>query len=148
MIAVALVLLPPTVSFASLGDSENTIGIDRMRMGARHQVDVMKQYTVHDLQAADGSRLRQYVAVNGTVFAVSWHTLYKPDLSTVLGRSYPSYATAAQAAARRIGIQRRFRHEEADLVVQTTGHLNVFSGFAFRRSMLPVGLSPNQIGLE
>jgi hypothetical protein len=33
-------------------------------------------------------------------------------------------------------------------VVQTTGHLNVFSGFAFRRSMLPVGLSPNQIGLE
>jgi hypothetical protein len=148
MIAVALLLLPPTLAFASLGEARNSIDIDRMRMGARHHIDVRAQYSVHDLQAADGSHVRQYVAGNGVVFAVAWNTLSKPDLSAVLGASYPTYATSAQSAARRPGIQRRFRHEDLDLVVQSTAHLNVFSGFAFRRSMLPAGLSPDRIGLE
>ncbi|MEI8029737.1 MAG: DUF2844 domain-containing protein [Comamonadaceae bacterium] len=148
MIAATVLLLPPLLAMASLGETERSVSIDRMRMGARHQIEAKAQYLVHDLQGADGSRLREYVAANGAVFAVAWHTLSKPDLSAVLGSSYPAYATSAQAAARRAGIQRRFRHEDLDLVVQSTAHLNVFSGFAFRRSMLPAGLSPDRIGLE
>ncbi len=148
MIAVTVMLLPPMMAMASLGETESSISIDRMRMGARHQIEVKAKYSVHHLQGADGSRLREYVAANGAVFAVAWHTLSKPDLSAVLGASYPAYATSAQAAAHRAGIQRRFRHEDLDLVVQSTAHLNVFSGFAFRRSMLPAGLSPDRIGLE
>jgi hypothetical protein len=148
MIAATVLLFAPVLATASLGETENSISIDRMRMGARHQVEAKATYSVHDLQAADGSRLREYVAANGAVFAVAWHSLSKPDLSAVLGASYPAYALSAQAAARRPGIQRRFRHEDLDLVVQSTAHLNVFSGFAFRRSMLPAGLSADRIGLE
>ncbi len=148
MIAATVLLLPPVLAMASLGETENSISIDRMRMGARHQIEVNAKYSVHDLQGVDGSHLRQYVAANGVVFAVAWNTLSKPDLSAVLGASYPTYTTSAQAAARRPGIQRRFRHEDLDLVVQSTAHLNVFSGFAFRRSMLPAGLNPDRIGLE
>jgi hypothetical protein len=148
MIAALCLLFSPTFGFASLGAAENSIDADQMRMGARHHVDVTQQYSVHDLQTADGSRVRQYVASNGLVFAVSWHTLYKPELSALLGQSYAGYAGAAQVAARRPGIQRSFRHEAMDLVVQSGSHLNVFSGFAYRRSMVPRGLSLQQIGLE
>lgn len=148
-IIVALVLsAPPALSFAGLGQDQSSVNLDRRRMDARHQVKPGAQYSLHELQTTDGSRVRQYVAANGMVFAVSWHTLYKPDLSTLLGPSYPAYAVSAQAAARRPGMQRQFRHEDLDLVLHSSAHLNVFSGFAFRRAMLPRGLDPHSIGLE
>jgi predicted heme/steroid binding protein len=116
-------------------------------MSARHSVSRAPEYTVHELKMADGSRVQQYVAGNGRVFAVRWNTLYKPDLSAMLGTSFPDYSSAAQLAARRGGIQRQFRHEGDDLVVQSSAHLHVFSGYAYRRAMLPRGVSPQSIGL-
>lgn len=150
MIVALGFMLGSTHSFAGLGQDVDSIKVERKRMAARHQVQVKAaaQYSLHELQSADGSRVRQYVSANGMVFAVSWHTLYKPDLSTLLGTSYPRYAAAAQVAAQRGGVQRQFRHTDLDLVLQSSAHLHVFSGFAFRRSMLPRGLDPHQIGLE
>jgi hypothetical protein len=148
-IIVALVLsLPPALSFAGLGQDQSSVSLDRRRMDARQHITTGVQYSLHEIQAADGSRVRQYVSANGMVFAVSWHTLQKPDLSALLGSSYPSYAQSAQAAARRTGIQRQFRHEDLDLVLRSSAHLNVFSGFAFRRSMLPRGLDLHTLGLQ
>jgi len=135
-------------AFASLGEQESSVEHDRIRMHARRSVVAMQQYSVNDLQSTDGSRLRQYVSTRGVVFAVIWNTLYKPDLSTVLGSSYSEYATAAHEATRSPGIQRRFQHESFDLVMQSTAHMNVFSGFAFRRSLLPPGFSPSQLRLQ
>lgn len=148
IIAAALLLLPVVPAFAGLGEHESSVEKDRMRMHARRSVAAMPQYSINDLLTSDGSRVRQYVSADGVVFAVSWNTLYKPDLSAILGTTYPSYASAAQEAAYRPGIQRRFRHENLDVVVQSTAHLNVFSGFAFRRSLLPKGVSPERMGLE
>jgi hypothetical protein len=91
--------------------------------------------------------VHQFVAANGQVFAVRWNMLYKPDLSALLGTSFGDYKSLAIKAAERGGIQRQFHHEGADLVVQSSGHMQVFSGYAYRRSMLPHGLSPRSIGL-
>ena len=146
---VALVLSAlPALSFAGLGQDLESIKIERMRMAAQHRVTSAAQYSLHELQGADGSRVRQYVSASGMVFAVSWRTLYKPDLSALLGPSYPVYALSAQVAAQRAGVQRHFRHADVDLVLQSSAHLHVFSGFALRRSMLPRGLDPQQMGLE
>jgi hypothetical protein len=133
--------------WAGLGEPQSSIATDRARISARHAVARMPQYTVHDLTMADGSRLQQYVAGNGQVFAVRWDTLHKPDLTSLLGQAFASYAGAAQQAARRGGIQRHFHHEGTDLVVQASGHLHVFSGYAYRPSLLPQGLSPQALGL-
>jgi len=148
IIAAALLLVPAVTAFAGLGEHESSVEKDRMRMHARRSVAAMPLYSINDLLTSDGSRVRQYVSFDGVVFAVSWNTLYKPDLSEILGTTYPIYAAAAQEAALRPGIQRRFRHENLDVVVQSTAHLNVFSGFAFRRSILPKGVSPERLGLE
>jgi hypothetical protein len=146
--ALSLVLwLVPAAGWASLGDTQSSIDTDRVRMRAHHAVARVQNYAVHDLKMTDGSRVRQYVAGNGRVFAVSWNTLAKPALSNLLGSAFPDYASAAQVAARRGGIQRQFRHEGADLVVQTSGHLHVYAGYAYRRSLLPAGLSVQSLGL-
>ena len=144
---MALTAAPAISAWAGLGEGQSSIDTDRVRMSARHSIARAPQFTVHELKSADGSRVQQFVAGNGQVFAVRWTTLYKPDLSTLLGTSFNDYQGAAHQAAQRGGIQRQFRHEGNDLVVQSSGHLQVFSGFAYRRSMLPQGISPKSIGL-
>ena len=114
----------------------------------RRSVQPLPQYTVHELQTAQGSRLQELVAPNGRVFAVRWNTLVKPDLSALLGQSFGAYAQAAQQAARRGGIQRQFHHDGGDLVVQSSGHLNVFTGYAYLRSQWPPGVTPRTLGWE
>jgi hypothetical protein len=141
----ALALALP--AWAGLGEPQSTIETDRARIRARHAVARAPQYAVHDLTMADGSHVQQYVGGNGQVFAVRWNTLHKPDLAALLGKGFASYAGAAQLAARRGGIQRQFRHESLDLVVQSGGHLHVFTGYAYRPSLLPQGLKPQALGL-
>jgi hypothetical protein len=140
-------LAPAAPAWAGLGEGQASIDTERLRLHARHAVARAQQYTVHALTLADGSRLQQYVAGNGRVFAVRWDTLYKPDLSTLLGTSFADYSSAAQAAGRRGGIQRQFRHDGSELVVQSSSHLHVFTGYAYRRSLLPHGVSARSIGL-
>jgi hypothetical protein len=147
-VATLFVLLTFMPAWAGLGDFESAIQNEKARMQARHSVAVMSLYSVHDLQNADGAHIRQYVGGDGRVFAVAWHTMYKPDLSSILGSSYPTYARSARESVRKAGIQRRFRHEGLDVVIQATAHLNVFTGYAYRQSMLPSGFSPSTIGLE
>jgi hypothetical protein len=106
------------------------------------------RYSMEEVQANDGSRVRKYIADDGQIFALSWNTLYKPDLSTLLGSYFPNYAGAARLAARKGGIQRRFHHETTDLVVQSGGHLHVFSGYAYLRTQFPAGVSPQSLGWE
>jgi hypothetical protein len=142
-----LALTAALPAWAGLGESQSSIETDRMRISARHAVTRAPQYTVHDLGMADGSHVQQYVGGNGQVFAVRWNTLHKPDLSGLLGNAFNRYSGAVQQAARRGGIQRQFRHESLDLVVQTSGHLHVYSGYAYRPSLLPPGLSLQTLGL-
>ena len=111
-------------------------------------MDQRPGYTVHEVVQADGSRQRQYVNAGGQVFAVSWTARAKPQLSELLGNSYPAYVTAAGEAAQRGGLQRQFRHEGLDLVVHSGSHLQVYSGYAYRRSLLPAGLSPQRWAQE
>jgi hypothetical protein len=143
----ALAWLAAAPARAGLGEPQSSIEADSVRMSARHALARTPQYTVHELKMADGSLLRQYVAGNGRVFAIRWNTLSKPDLSSLLGSAFADYRSAAQMAARQGGIQRHFRHDASDLVLQSDGHLHVYSGYAYRRSLLPPGLIPQSIGL-
>ena len=145
--ALALIAAPAVSAWAGLGEGQASIDTDGVRMSARHSVARAQQYAMHELKSADGSRVQQFVAGNGRVFAVRWTTLYKPDLSALLGNSFEDYKVAANTVAQRGGIQRQFHHEGNDLVVQSSGHMQVFSGYAYRRSLLPQGLSPKSIGL-
>lgn len=147
LLAVALSLLLSGLAWAGLGEHENAIAGTRMQMRAHHAVQRKSQYTVHDLIATDGSRVRQYAAVDGRIFAVSWHTLYKPDMAGMLGSAFPAFSEGLKSEGRQAGIRRQYRQEAADLVVHSTGHMNVYSGFAYKPSLFPVGLDPKSMDL-
>lgn len=142
-----LALLATPLAWAGLGEAEHSIEAERAHLHAQRTVVRSAQYTVHELKMQDGSRVRQYVSGRGRVFAVSWAAFFKPDLASLLGSSFPSYSDAAHAAAQRGGIQRQFHHEGADLMVYSSGHMNVFRGFAFRPSLAPSGITPQTMGL-
>jgi hypothetical protein len=144
---LGLVVLAAPLAWAGLGEAQGSIEGERAQLHAQRSVARAAQFTVHELKMADGSRVIQYVAGHGRVFAVRWNTLYKPDLAALLGSSFSSYNASAREAARHGGIQRQFRHEGDDLVVQSGGHLHVFAGYAYRPSLLPQGLSLQAIGL-
>ena len=116
--------------------------------GVRHLMAQKPAYSVDETQMPDGSRVHKYLAANGQIFAVSWNTLYKPDLSALFGTYFSSYADAAKIAGQKGGIQRQFHHDANDLVVQSNGHLHVFSGYAYLRSQLPAGVSPQTLGWQ
>jgi predicted heme/steroid binding protein len=138
----------PLLVHAGLGQNESSIAQDSARLLARHSRKVQSSYTMHELLMADGSRIRQYVASDQRVFAISWLAMHKPDLTQLLGDAYSRYASAAQAAASQGGIQRNFHHESLDLVVHSSGHLHLFTGVAYRPSMVPSGFNVTATGLE
>lgn len=106
----------------------------------------LQSYSLAEEVHPDGSRIRRYLAANGQVFAISWKTMYKPDLSKLLGASFPEYADAAHTAAQRGGIQRQFRLDGSDLVLQSAGHLHVFTGMAYKPSLMPSGVTAQTLG--
>ena len=141
-------LLCGSSAWAALGQPQSSIEHERAQLHARSTVSVRAQYTVHATQLQDGSRIRQYVGADGTVFAVHWAALHKPDLSSLLGASYPRYASALQDAGKRSPILRNFHHSSLDLEVQASGHLHVFTGYAYHPSKLPAGFDLASLGQE
>lgn len=146
--AFLLTLFLPVLGWAGLGETEHEIAGNSRELHARHTQARKRNYTVHELLQPDGSRIRQYVSENNQVFAVTWKAMHKPNMSQLLGPDYPRYAGAAEQSARRGGIQRDFRHEGADLVVHSTGHLHLFTGYAYRPSMFPLGFNPSRLGVD
>ena len=140
ILAVCAGVLQGAPVWAGLGDSVAVIDQDRVKLHARMALQAQPTYTVHVLQQADGGVVRQYAAADRRVFAVSWVSVGKPDLATLLGASYARYAAGVQAAVQqRPGAGRQFHHSAGDLVVHSSAHLNVFKGYAYHPSMVPAG---------
>jgi len=148
VIAVAGVLAAPAAQ-AVLGGDAASVHEDQVRMkGVRRQTLALSAQTpvqVHDIALADGSGIREYVAPNGIVFAVSWRTRFKPNLASLLGQYAASYSAAASEAMKAPGIKRNVVLQRDDLVVHATAHLNSFAGMAYARSLVPVGVNVNEL---
>jgi hypothetical protein len=132
---------------AALGEGSDSIQRDQMRMASsvRRQATALR-YQVHTLSTADGSSVQEYVTPGGRVFAVTWHTRYKPDFEKLLGVHHLTYVSLArEAAAARPGIQRHLNLSRGDLVVHSQGFLNTFFGNAYLLSLLPEGVTPDEI---
>jgi len=143
-----MLLLAGQAGYCGLGEADSGLESERAHMHASHSVRAHSGFRVHILETADHSRTLQYADSAGRIFAVSWIALFKPDLNTLLGSSFGDYATAATQAAQNGGAQHHFHQTGSDLVVQSSAHLNVFRGFAYRPSLLPPGFSLDGLGQE
>lgn len=114
-------------------------------MQGTRRVTTAAAYTVHEIQGASGTVVREYVSSEGKVFAVAWQGPYLPDMRQLLGSSFEQYAQAAKAQRSTRMRRGPLLIEEPGLTVEMSGHPRSFSGRAYIPGMLPQGVPAEDI---
>jgi len=142
VIAALLVFALSASALAELGGGAESISHDRAQFKATEQVTQAGTHSVHEMQLASGGRLREYVSSSGMVFAVSWVSPIRPDLKQLMGSYFNQYAQAIQTIRQRRG---PVVVRSAGLVVESAGHMRGFVGHAYIPSLMPKGVTANDI---
>lgn len=139
--AVAL-LSAAMPGFAVLGDSASTVLADQARMkGALRSVDA-HTYVMHQITAANGTVVREFVSPAGMVFGVAWRGQFPPDLEKLLG---PYYFQAQQATTGPRTGRHPLRVETSGLVVRQSGHMRSLHGVAYIPQLVPAGVDSSVV---
>lgn len=136
----------PAPARATLGKSASSISSNRRSLGAG-AATIFRQtpaYSVEQFTTSSGTVVREYVSASNVVFAVSWHGPIPPNLSVLLGSYFNQYKATA-ASQNGPAIQRPKSLKSQDLVVQTGGHMRDLRGRAYVSSLLPAGMSVEEI---
>ncbi len=139
MVLVAALCAAALPALAALGDNEASIAGDQAKFRASRKAAVTHPgYRMEEMDRADGTAIREYVASSGTVFAVSWRGPTLPDLSQLLGSNFAEFQNNVQhkAGHRKFAVVRT-----GDLVVESSGHMRAFYGRAYLKSQLPAGVA-------
>lgn len=127
----------PGPAHAALGEPLASVQADGARMKAAVRVQAASGYSVHQIQDANGTVVREFATPAGVVFAVDWRGPFKPDLAALLGRSFPAYASAPRS----VGSDRNHLAIDTDaLVVRAGGRQRGFFGRAWVPALVPAGL--------
>jgi uncharacterized protein DUF2844 len=129
-------------AFAVLGGDAASIEADQVQMKGTLQTTQMGSVTVHEIQAASGTAIKEYVSPAGTVFAVTWAGPSLPDLRQLLGSYFTPYVEAVKSQRTGRG---PINVKQPDLVVQSGGQMRALFGRAYIPSMVPQGVTADQI---
>jgi hypothetical protein len=123
---------------AALGASVDSLVQDQQALGGADVVTPMTTYDLHEIRAASGTTVREYVSRQGTVFAISWGGPSHPNLQQLLGNSYATYQAAARA-------NRRGHHivsiNTPDLVASVLRLQHTSSGQIYVPVLVPQGVA-------
>jgi hypothetical protein len=130
-------------ALAGLGGEATPVAVDAVtgKTVVRRAVPA-RNYTVQEIQSADGTTVREYVSAEGMVFGVAWKGPIMPDLEQLFGAHFESYRD--EARTRRPG-RAPLRIDRGDLVVESGGHMRAFRGRAYLPQQLPAGVSADEI---
>jgi len=113
-------------------------------MQARVQTTQNSTYTLHEMQSATGTTVREFVSSSGTVFAVAWKGAYPPNLKQLLGSQFEQYEQAMNTPTGRAS-HGPVTIRLTNLVVQLSGHMGDYSGRAYIPDKVPAGASLESI---
>ena len=131
--------------YAALGGSVSSVESDQAHMKAASvQVSRGTNYNVHEMKAAGGTAVREFVSPGGQVFGVAWSGPFRPDLKQVLGNYYDQFLAAA-SKNKRASHNAPLNIQEPGLVVQMSGHQRYSVGRAWVPNMLPQGVQTAEI---
>lgn len=140
--ALTTLALVGAPAHATLGENLPSVESDRIQVRASVRQVSHAAYTVHELATGMNGLVREYVAPNGQVFAVSWHGPAKPNLQQILGTHYNTLAAAPPRAP---GSRAHVSLNIGSLVFESSGHMRSFHGRAFLTDALPSGVTSNDI---
>lgn len=144
MAAFALVLGFSVPAIASLGGGVGSIQADTAHMSANVTKSASSTYEVHQLQSPTGTVVNEYLSSSGTVFAVTWHGPFMPDMQQILGSYFQQYSAALSTQPRQYG-RHPLHIQQQGLVVETGGHMRAHWGRVYVPALAPEGVSPEQL---
>jgi hypothetical protein len=144
-ILLATTLVTVSRAFAALGDPASSVQADQAHMQGTLRTTQTQAYTIHEILAATGTIVREYVSSSGRVFAVAWQGPWPPDMRQILGSYFEQYQQAVQAETTPRAGRKPLRIEQPGFVVHTGGHLRSYAGHAYIPDMLPQGVNAEEI---
>lgn len=135
-------ILSPCIAAAALGDTETSVQADGAKLKASIKVTEFANYRVHELQLPSGTRVREFVAADGKVFAVAWNGPTVPNLRQTLGRYFDTFVSAAKSPR---ADHSHLQIHQGDLVVQSSGHMRAFAGRAYLPQSIPSGVDLGEL---
>jgi hypothetical protein len=150
--AIVMALSFSAPAMASLGGNAGSIQADTAHMNANVTRTAGDTYETHQLQSPTGTVVNEYLSSSGTVFAVTWHGPFMPDMQQILGSYFQQYSAAlsSQASSQSSSQPRQYGRHPLDirqpgLVVQTGGHMRAHWGRVYIPALTPEGVSPDQL---
>jgi hypothetical protein len=144
-ILLATLLMTNSFAFAGLGEDASSVQADWVRMQGSVRTTQTQAYTVHEIQTATGTVVREFVSPSGKVFGVAWQGPWPPNMRQILATYFEQYQRAAQAKMNSRAGRRPLLIELPGLVVQSGGHTRSFAGRAYIPDMLPQEVSAEAI---
>lgn len=131
-------------AMASLGGNVSSIQADTAHMSATVNQTSANNYQEHQLQSPAGTVVNEYLSSSGTVFAVTWHGPFMPDMQQILGPYFQQYSEALSSQPRQYG-HRPLNIKQPGLVVETSGHMRAHWGRVYVPALVPEGVSAEQL---
>ncbi|MEI8029193.1 MAG: DUF2844 domain-containing protein [Comamonadaceae bacterium] len=102
-------------------------------------------YTFHETQLESGTTVREFATPAGVVFAVTWRGPVLPDLGALLGDYFNTFK-AETDQARAMGKRGSpVNIERSDLVVNSSGRMRNFFGYAYAPALIPTGVNVKDV---
>jgi hypothetical protein len=130
---------------ASLGQGIESVEADRKAWAATaaSSRNPRPVYSIEELSYGS-TTVREYVSASGVVFGVAWSGRKPPALDSLLGSYAQDYASAMTERTRARGRQ-PLSLAHGNLVVETWGHMRKLAGHVYVPTLLPTGVSANEI---
>ena len=137
-LALATLLLP-CVSHAELGGNAASILSEQKEFSSQLSNSQQSGVTVYTQTLPSGIVIQEYLSGNGTIFAVTWTGAALPNLQTLLGNYFQDYLTAIKESRRSVYLSNE------NVIIQSSGMMGAFQGFAFLPKQAPTGFTPNNL---
>jgi hypothetical protein len=159
-LALATSVLATPFAFAELGGtptlapSQRVDAVSRKAAGAEAtgaaaRTESTASWSTRETTSDDGLVQREYLTVDGTVFAVAWRGPRRPELSVLLGTRYARQMSENARAQRQLGRGSHATTSQMDetFAVHASSHQRLSAGVAWLPRMLPAGVDPDSLAI-
>ena len=137
----ALLALAPGLASAALDAAPSDVPTAKVqRSAATTAAGVAYTDLTRTLQS--GTVVHEFVDAAGDVFAVAWSGPFKPNLKRLLGRHFDRLK---DGGGTRKADRAHVEVKDADVVVQSGGHMGAFEGRAWIPTRLPAGFDTQEM---
>lgn len=132
-------LLLPSISRAELGGNLASILSEQKEFSSQLSNTQQGGVSVYTQTLPSGLSVQEYISGNGVVFAVTWSGPSLPNLQVLLGSYFKDYLVAIKESRRSIYLSTE------NVIIQSSGMMGAFQGFAFLPKQAPAGFTPSQL---